>query len=533
MKTCLSDFEKYRYITDNCKLCPYSCCSCYIIECCCCCHCSCHIKKQRKINSPNALTYSLMTTTTDYYTQNKIIPIEDYNKKSNNINIYKNENENPSKKVIYKRKNSSNMINNNNKNVLFLRNDLINQTKNIKNEIKELKSKLKNEKENIAKILKTDFNIIKDRINMKKNENNKKVDNNKKINYNIIMEKPREMKKIYLPKKIDNFLRSNSNKKLKNEIISHYLSHRSNNNNNTNKNIDFFNNKINEDDINRDRDYLKSDYNFKGLNKITNHINQKIPFLYCKDRKLKINSYNSSSSCYPANQTETSSLNFKQKYSPTKLDNNNILKLYSHISHIHKNKRNNRIGSCNYSFSTYHPNNSNLNYDNNSEYNSFLYKGTNIRTHRMETDSFDNFSCNNYTLKSKIHERQLYNPVVSFNNDNKVPKLFFNKNRRFHYSNSYGNKNDININRSFPLNKYEHSFLSHKKYQSNLIPLQRKNYFYNKYNSDINKYRRNINNMRIKNSPHLLLNGNNTNRKIVIYSNLDQMKIFIRKIIII
>ena len=129
MKTCLSDFEKYRYITDNCKLCPYSCCSCYIIECCCCCHCSCHIKKQRKINSPNALTYSLMTTTTDYYTQNKIIPIEDYNKKSNNINIYKNENENPSKKVIYKRKNSSNMINNNNKNVLFLRNDLINQMK--------------------------------------------------------------------------------------------------------------------------------------------------------------------------------------------------------------------------------------------------------------------------------------------------------------------------------------------------------------------------------------------------------------------
>ena len=358
---------------------------------------------------------------------------------------------------------------------------------------------------------------------MKKNENDKKMDNNKKINYNIIMEKPRKIKKIYLPKKIDNLLRSNSNKKLKNEIISQYLSHRSNTNNNnnyTNKNIDFFNNKINEDDINRDRDYIKSNYNFKGLNKITNNINHKIP-LYCKDQKLKINSYNSSSSNYPTHQTETSSLNFKQKYPPTSIDNN-ILKLYSHIK---RNKRNNknRIGSCNYSFTTYHPNNNNLNYEYNSGYDSFLYKGTNIRTHRIErpkADSFDNISCKNYTYRSRIHERQLYNPVCfnnenNDNNDNKVPQLFLDTNRRFHYSNSYRYKNDININRSFPLNKYEHSFLSHRKYQNNLNPLQRKKYFYNKYNSDINKYRRNINNMRVKNSPYLLLNGNNIDRKII------------------
>ena len=517
MKTCLSDFGKYKYIRNNYKLCPYSCCTCYIIECCCCCHCSCHIKKQKKIPSPKVLTYSLMSTATDNNTQNEAIPLENNNNnKSNNIlNLYGNTNKN----LFLKKHNSLTNINRS-KNVLFLKNDLIKETKKIKNEINDLKSKLKIEKENISKILKSDFSLINNRINMKKNENKNKENNRKNIS-NIIMGIPKGIKKIYLPKKMDSSLRSNSNnKKLNKGVINHQLIH-TNNNNYLNTNRDFNNNKINEEDLNKE--YLNYKINFKGLNKNENISCNQSSSPPLND--IELNPFTKTkfySSYYPAANNDISSYNYRKKYSPFRTDDN-----FNVHNHIPKNNRNNRILSFKTSFTTYHPND-NLKYDNNSVMNS----GSNSRNNRNEKLINDSFYNSNDYRRNKVHEMQLKNPIClnsDINNKN-ISKNIFDRNRKLYYSNSYENKNDIFKNRVLPLNKYQHSFLSHRKYNYNskdnhikrikdfynkylnknkIISIPRNNYLF-KSKSNENFHKKNNNNIKVNNN-NILYSKKNVN----------------------
>ena len=87
MKTCFSDFGKTR-IKNN-KLCPFNCCSCYIIECCCC-YCSCHLN--RNINTPKSEAYSFLST--NYITQNKANSFKQCKLGRNNIYNKSNEKDN-------------------------------------------------------------------------------------------------------------------------------------------------------------------------------------------------------------------------------------------------------------------------------------------------------------------------------------------------------------------------------------------------------------------------------------------------------
>ena len=475
MKTCFSDFGKYNYITNNYKLCPFSCCSCYIIECCCCCHCSCHLKSEKVINYPQPLTYSLITTTTDYNTQNKIIPIKQLENNKNNIE--NNNNNKNTNKVAMLTKYSSLKNSNKSKNKLILNNDILNETKNIKNEINDLKEKLKIEKENLSKILKNDFNIINERIKMKKNEIYKKEDINRNINQNNIrnnnINKPKELKRIYLPQNFDNIIKRKShNVLLNNEYAHNKLSNKKSYNIDTN--IDFINNKIK---YNRQKNYLNHNNNnkIKELEINIKNFNHKSPNLYSKEQYKRVKT-----AYYPINNTESSCISFRKNYSSPYRGNDN----YNVHSHVHKNKRNNQILNNKYNFTTsFSPKNLN------NENTSYLTDIPNSSTQLTETSLFNNLNDINY--KNKIDKIKSKNQICY--NDN-IPKLLY-KTRRQNSTNSYENIKDIHKIKMSPLHKCGHAVLSHRNFNYNLKDNNTynthnykigKDNFYNKYN--MNKY---------------------------------------------
>ena len=479
MKTCFSDFGKYNYIINDNKLCPYSCCSCYIIECCCCCHCSCHLKNEKIINYPQPLTYSLMTTTTEYNTQNQIMPIKQLENNTKNYeNKNKNNNKNTNKREILT-KYTSLKNSNKSKNIIFLNNDILNETKNIKNEINDLKEKLKMEKENLSKILKHDYDIINERIKNKKKEIYKNKDINRNNNQNNIrnnnnIDKHKELKRIYLPENMDNIIKRKNNNVLLNSQYSHnQLSNKKQYNIDTN--IDYINNKIK---YNKQRNWLNSDNSkIKELDINLKNFSHKSPTLYSREQYRRIKS-----SYYPVNNTESSDITLRQNYSPYRSNGN--LDVYSHIN---KNKKNNRILNYKYNFtSSYYPKNLNNNYT------SYLTDIPDSKTQFTETSLFNNISDINF--KNKIDRIKTKNPICF--NDN-IPKLLY-QTRRQNFTNSYENINDIHRIKMSPLHKCGHAILSHRKYNYNIrdnnahkTPKYKigKDNFHNKYNmSNMNKY---------------------------------------------
>ena len=179
MKTYFSDCEKHKCVKCK-KGCPYNCCSCYIIECCYE-NCPFRIKEEQQPKNLNLLrnaTYSLATSTTNNNTE-KYTPYKHiektYNVESskNNDNSRENKNLNTNTNKIDTKNNSNYSMYNDSKlrskRLLDLNDDLIDQTKNLTCEINKLKERLKSEKENLSKVLNSDYEIISQRINLKKN----------------------------------------------------------------------------------------------------------------------------------------------------------------------------------------------------------------------------------------------------------------------------------------------------------------------------------------------------------------------------
>ena len=483
MKNCFSDLGKSRQI-NNTKICPFSCCSCYIIDCYyCCCHCSCHLNKKRNI--PKTETYSFVSTNNEPFKkttscknnaikQNKIFNI---NKNNNNTNS----NQNSNKKI---NGNKFNYLKDNNKisNLININNDLIEQTKDLKNEINSLKEKLKKEKQNLSKVLKKDYDEISNGIKIKNNINTDKKDSNinyNKINFNnenIYKENKKSLKRIYIPKHMDNLIKPNNNNN-RNLLTNNIKDKKKINQKQCYINTNF-------DDINNYNDINEN----KNINMLHNRakINLKHKLLFHKSPTINIyEKYkNIKLQYYPIN-TQLSYPNSRNKLLSNKY---NIKRVHEHI---HLNTKNNENLKPLYQFETFHPQKRNY------EYNSFLTDISINRTQNQSRPIIENFN--------KIDKIPKFKRPICFNQSNPDRRHF---KARSHLSTSYEKKNRTNKIYISPFHRNIPNFLSYKNLD-NIGKLSSSKKYNNNYE---------IKHLEVKRNPFL------TNKKYKNNENLDKFK---------
>ena len=448
MKTYFSDCGEHKCIKCK-KGCPYNCCSCYIIECC---YENCPFRNQeeqqpKNLNILRNATYSLKSSASNNNDE-KNIPYKriektysfENNKNNDNSRVNKNINTNSNKNdTNYSIYNDSKLRS---KTLLDLNDDLIDQTKNLTCEINKLKERLKNEKENLSKVLSNDYEIINQRINLKKNNYNKNLNYDYEIkydpynldnnNHNIIKD---EIKKINVPRRVENTIRNNYyNNILKDEDkINKYINNKhynididtdynnKNENNNYNYNFNESNNNYNKSDIEKKR---KLAINLKSSN-------FKSPNLYDREKYQKLKHF-----YYPVNNTETSLLNSKIRYSPIKINNN--------YNVINSQKRHEPILKPNIKYIQTER------YDKRyPKYNSFLTDKPNVRTKRFTEPLIGNLHTVNYSHKIRKMKPKI---PICFNDNSKLnlPRTTANA----IYSHSYKNISRKTNKRIFPQHKY-------------------------------------------------------------------------------
>ena len=473
MKTCFSDLGKSQCFNSNDKICPFSCFSCYIINCYCCCHCKCHLKSKRKITKN--VTYSLISSK---YNNKKISnSLKNYNKE--NINYNKN-NDSFINRIIYNKCNNSKNINKLN-NLIYLNNDILEQTKDLKNEIDSLKEKIKNEKQNLSRILKTDYDIISKKIKMNYNYNEKKDDNkekdkdkdynkykdynknkDKEYNYNkmnIIEENKSEdlIKSINFPKKLENYIRAGNNNSIKNRNI--YKKMLSNKQYFIKTEFNDIKRNKNEDDLNN----IHNKENTKKININNKYLFHKSPSLYNKGKKIRYKIHTS-----PINNTnkEESSINSQNKYLPIKFNDYNFGVQENCIIY----KRNNDRLNPKYKFDTFRPKNKLY-----SECHSFLGIPSN-RNHYYSRSIMQYLNNINYGKNISKSKR-----LICFNRNNLDLKFVYSSGN---FSTSYENQNRLNNFKISPLNKKIPQFLSHSRLNDNSQDYKNnKKNFHNKYSN--------------------------------------------------
>ena len=459
MKTYFSDCEKHKCVKCK-KGCPYNCCSCYIIECCYE-NCPFRIKEEQQPKNLNLLrnaTYSLATSTTNNNTE-KYTPYKHiektYNVESskNNDNSRENKNLNTNTNKIDTKNNSNYSMYNDSKlrskRLLDLNDDLIDQTKNLTCEINKLKERLKSEKENLSKVLNNDYEIISQRINLKKNNFNKNLnydyerkfepynlDNN---SHNIIKD---EIKKINIPKRVENTIRNNYYNNILNDEdnINKYINNKSynidTNNNNKNHNSNLY---VNDKDDNYNINESNNNYNKSDImNKRRQSINLKSssfksPTLYDREKYKKLKHF-----YYPINNTETSLLNSKIRNSPIKFKNN-----YNY-NDLNSQKRHEQILKPNIKYIQTER------YDKQyPKYNSFLTEKPNIRTKHFTRPLIEKMYTANYSHKIRKVKPKL---PICFNDNSELnlPRTTTNE----IYSHSYKNMRRKINKRIFPLHKF-------------------------------------------------------------------------------
>ena len=425
MNTCFSNVIRTKHINNNHKICPFNCCSCYIIKCCCYCHCNCHLNPLKAKSLQKALSYSLINTK-NINEENINMPFN--SKEIEQNNLYSKSNDNFNKRI------NKNILSDNKK-LINLNNNLYNELNNLKTEIDWLKEKLKKEKQNISKVIKFDSNEINKRINMK----NKDMDNIKNLDYNKInfnKENKKILKRIYVPKNMVNIKSINSH--------------------NNNLKLDLRNN-YNENNFNK--------YKEKNI-KYKNHLfTSKSPALNKNEKLKKVQLY-----YYPTNNTEPSDSGFQQRYFP--FNSRRKIRLHEHI--YKEQKFDDEINHIHQLDTFYHPQNKL-----NLEYNSFLTDISTTATQKSLNKHYDNL--NNINLINKLSKSKI---PICFNERN--PKLILYRDKRHYLANSYeNNKRKYQRGISPIIHKPKVDFLSNRKIDKlNDFKIKKSNLL-NKYN--INK----------------------------------------------
>ena len=413
MKNCYSDFGRKNYNKHR-KICPFACCSCFVIECCCCCHCTCHQKNLKKNRlSRNVTTYTLFSPINQ--NSQKQISLKGTNFRTNNLeDIISNESFN--RKNYVKNKYYSMIDDNRPQKVLNIDKDLIRRTNNLANEVKILKEKIRREKENMLKNMKNEYDISKNRINLKKIITRYNRSDDHKNNYDF----KDSIKKIYLPIKKENCF-INKNRYIK-EIDTSY---------------DFFNTNINEDENKFYNKISPRKFEAKPNNSIFNGLSN---FTLEKFKKLNLPYYN-------INKTESSFvINNGALYSQRRgneiilshFDKNNNDKYNSFLTDRSMNKKGKFIRSNPICF-----NNSNISRKNCS--NSYNNKNRRINMQLPSIQKNKSYFLNNKKLyKNCINDDILGESRIKNYNNNRYNSVYSKKNLYPLYpSNANPNLNNI------------------------------------------------------------------------------------------
>ena len=413
MKNCYSDFGRKNYNKHR-KICPFACCSCFVIECCCCCHCTCHQKNLKKNRlSRNVTTYTLFSPINQ--NSQKQISLKETNFRTNNLeDIISNENFN--RKNYVKNKYYSMIDDNRPQKVLNIDKDLIRRTNNLANEVKILKEKIRREKENMLKNMKNEYDISKNRINLKKIITRYNRSDDHKNNYDF----KDSIKKIYLPIKKENCF-INKNRYIK-EIDTSY---------------DFFNTNINEDENKFYNKISPRKFEAKPNNSIFNGLSN---FTLEKYKKLNLPYYN-------INKTESSFVNnngalYSQRRGNeiilSHFDKNNNDKYNSFLTDRSMNKKGKFIRSNPICF-----NNSNISRKNCS--NSYNNKNRRINMQLPSIQKNKSYFLNNKKLyKNCINDDILGESRIKNYNNNRYNSVYSKKNLYPLYpSNANPNLNNI------------------------------------------------------------------------------------------
>ena len=413
MKNCYSDFGRKNYNKHR-KICPFACCSCFVIECCCCCHCTCHQKNLKKNRlSRNVTTYTLFSPINQ--NSQKQISLKETNFRTNNLeDIISNENFN--RKNYVKNKYYSMIDDNRPQKVLNIDKDLIRRTNNLANEVKILKEKIRREKENMLKNMKNEYDISKNRINLKKIITRYNRSDDHKNNYDF----KDSIKKFYLPIKKENCF-INKNRYIK-EIDTSY---------------DFFNTNINEDENKFYNKISPRKFEAKPNNSIFNGLSN---FTLEKYKKLNLPYYN-------INKTESSFVNnngalYSQRRGNeiilSHFDKNNNDKYNSFLTDRSMNKKGKFIRSNPICF-----NNSNISRKNCS--NSYNNKNRRINMQLPSIQKNKSYFLNNKKLyKNCINDDILGESRIKNYNNNRYNSVYSKKNLYPLYpSNANPNLNNI------------------------------------------------------------------------------------------
>ena len=410
MKNCYSDFGRKNYNKHR-KICPFACCSCFVIECCCCCHCTCHQKNLKKNRlSRNVTTYTLFSPINQ--NSQKQISLKETNFRTNNLeDIISNESFN--RKNYVKNKYYSMIDDNRPQKVLNIDKDLIRRTNNLANEVKILKEKIRREKENMLKNMKNEYDISKNRINLKKIITRYNRSDDHKNNYDF----KDSIKKIYLPIKKENCF-INKNRYIK-EIDTSY---------------DFFNTNINEDENKFYNKISPRKFEAKPNNSIFNGLSN---FTLEKYKKLNLPYYN-------INKTESSFVNnngalYSQRRGNeiilSHFDKNNNDKYNSFLTDRSMNKKGKFIRSNPICF-----NNSNISRKNCS--NSYNNKNRRINMQLPSIQKNKSYFLNNKKLyKNCINDDILGESRIKNYNNNRYNSVYSKKN--LYPSNANPNLNNI------------------------------------------------------------------------------------------